>query len=67
MKKWVILCILDIAVIAMLISLIAWWENTHREPGLSSMMDVKIFYVYLFIAIMFFVLSILMIIRNKRS
>lgn len=57
MKKWfIVLYSIDCLSILILSGILIWWKKTHMEPGLSAMLNIKLFIAYFITAIILFII-----------
>lgn len=66
-KCLIVIYIIDIAVIVMLSAILVWWKATHTQPGLSEMLNIKLFVLYLVIALIMFIVLTVMFTRKKHK
>ena len=67
MKKILLIAyILDIILVALFVSIIVWWKDNHNMPGLAEMLNIRLYIVYLSVAVIAFVVMTIALVKKRR-
>ncbi len=67
MKKILLIAyIIDIILVALFVGIIVWWKDNHNMPGLAEMLNIRLYIVYLSVAVIAFVIMTIALVKKRR-